>query len=110
MRGREFSVLLALGTPRRSLALAAAAEGGVLIVIGTAVGTGLGVALVHLMAPLVVLTPSAGRPFPPVQVDMSSWQILLTAAAIAAVPLLSAVFSGPRGRDIAARLRPVEDM
>ncbi|MFE5488468.1 FtsX-like permease family protein [Streptomyces virginiae] len=110
VRGREFSVLLALGTPRRSLALAAAAEGGVLIVIGTAVGTGLGVALVHLMAPLVVLTPSAGRPFPPVRVDMSSWQILLTAAAIAAVPLLSAVFSGPRGRDIAARLRPVEDM
>ncbi|MFE9468479.1 FtsX-like permease family protein [Streptomyces virginiae] len=110
VRGREFSVLLALGTPRRSLALAAAAEGGVLIVIGTAVGTGLGLALVHLMAPLVVLTPSAGRPFPPVQVDMSSWQILLTAAAIAAVPLLSAVFGGPRGRDIAARLRPVEEM
>ncbi|MFJ7779054.1 FtsX-like permease family protein [Streptomyces yangpuensis] len=110
VRGREFSVLLALGTPRRSLAKAAAAEGGVLILIGTAVGTGLGVALVHLMAPLTVLTPSAGRPFPPVQVDMSLWQILLTAAAIAAVPLLSAVFSGPRGRDIAARLRPVEEM
>ncbi|WP_405426944.1 FtsX-like permease family protein [Streptomyces erythrochromogenes] len=110
VRGREFSVLLALGTPRRSLAVAAAAEGGVLILIGTAVGTGLGVALVHLMAPLIVLTPSAGRPFPPVQVDMPLWQILLTAAAIAAVPLLSAVFSGPRGRDIAARLRPVEEM
>ncbi|MGW9072612.1 FtsX-like permease family protein [Streptomyces yangpuensis] len=110
VRGREFSVLLALGTPRRSLARAAAAEGGVLILIGTAVGTGLGVALVHLMAPLIVLTPSAGRPFPPVQVDMPLWQILLTAAAIAAVPLLSAVFSGPRGRDIAARLRPVEEM
>ncbi|MFJ3727880.1 FtsX-like permease family protein [Streptomyces sp. NPDC090045] len=110
VRGREFSVLLALGTPRRSLALASAAEGGVLIVIGTAVGTGLGVALVHLMAPLVVLTPSAGRPFPPVRVDLPFWQTLLTAAAIAAVPLLSAVFSGPRGRDIAARLRPVEEM
>ncbi|MEV6677271.1 ABC transporter permease [Streptomyces erythrochromogenes] len=110
VRGREFSVLLALGTPRRSLAVAAAAEGGVLILIGTAVGTGLGVALVHLMAPLIVLTPSAGRPFPPVRVDMPFWQILLTAAAIAAVPLLSAVFSGPRGRDIAARLRPVEEM
>ncbi|MFE0012631.1 ABC transporter permease, partial [Streptomyces erythrochromogenes] len=110
VRGREFSVLLALGTPRRSLAVAAAAEGGVLILIGTAVGTGLGLALVHLMAPLIVLTPSAGRPFPPVQVHMPLWQILLTAAAIAAVPLLSAVFSGPRGRDIAARLRPVEEM
>ncbi|WP_060180289.1 ABC transporter permease [Streptomyces sp. IMTB 1903] len=110
VRGREFSVLLALGTPRRSLAVAAAAEGGVLILVGTAVGTGLGVALVHLMAPLIVLTPSAGRPFPPVQVDMPFWQILLTAAAIAAVPLLSAAFSGPRGRDIAARLRPVEEM
>ncbi|MFE9480092.1 FtsX-like permease family protein [Streptomyces spororaveus] len=110
VRGREFSVLLALGTPRRSLAWASAAEGGVLIVIGTAVGTGLGVALVHLMAPLVVLTPTAGRPFPPVQVDMPVWQTLLTVAAIAAVPLLSAALSGPRGRDIAARLRPVEEM
>ncbi|MDX3534572.1 ABC transporter permease [Streptomyces sp. MB09-01] len=110
VRGREFSVLLALGTPRRSLALASAAEGGVLIVIGTAVGTGLGVALVHLMAPLVVLTPAAGRPFPPVRVDLPFWQTLLTAAAIAAVPLLSAALSGPRGRDIAARLRPVEEM
>ncbi|MGW6981671.1 FtsX-like permease family protein [Streptomyces sp. NPDC054932] len=110
VRGREFSVLLALGTPRRSLARASAAEGGVLIAIGTAVGTGLGIALVHLMAPLVVLTPAAGRPFPPVQVDMPFWQTLLTVAAIAAVPLLSAALSGPRGRDIAARLRPVEEM
>ncbi|MEV7545905.1 FtsX-like permease family protein [Streptomyces sp. NPDC089915] len=110
VRGREFSVLLALGAPRRSLARAAAAEGGVLILLGTAVGTGLGVALVHLMAPLVVLTPAAQRPFPPVRVDMPFWQTLLTAAAIAAVPLLAAAFSGPRGRDIAARLRPVEEM
>lgn len=110
VRGRESSVLLALGTPRRSLARAAAAEGAVLIVLGTAVGTGLGVALVHLMAPLVVLTPAAHRPFPPVQVDMPAWQTLLTAAAIAAVPLLSAATGGPRGRDIAARLRPVEEM
>ncbi|WP_412075788.1 FtsX-like permease family protein [Streptomyces xanthophaeus] len=110
VRGREFSVLLALGAPRRSLARASAAEGGVLIAIGTAVGTGLGVALVHLMAPLVVLTPAAGRPFPYVRVDMPFWQTLLTVAAIAAVPLLSALLSGPRGRDIAARLRPVEDM
>ncbi|MEU8842936.1 ABC transporter permease [Streptomyces roseus] len=110
VRGREFSVLLALGTPRRSLAGASAAEGGVLIALGTAVGTGLGVALVHLMAPLVVLTPAAQLPFPPVRVDMPFWRTLLTAAAIAAVPLLSAAFSGPRGRDIAARLRPVEEM
>ncbi|MFF4582562.1 FtsX-like permease family protein [Streptomyces sp. NPDC001389] len=110
VRGREFSVLLALGAPRRSLALAAAAESGALIVLGTAVGTALGVALVHLMAPLVVLTPAARRPYPPVRVDMPLWQTLLTAAAIVAVPLLSAAFSGPRGRDIAARLRPVEEM
>lgn len=62
------------------------------------------------MAPLVVLTPAAGRPFPPVRVDMPFWQTVLTVAAIAAVPLLSAALSGPRGRDIAARLRPVEEM
>ncbi|MGW1518482.1 FtsX-like permease family protein [Streptomyces sp. NPDC002287] len=110
VRGREFSVLLALGSPRRSLARAAAAEGGALILLGTAVGTALGLALVRLMAPLVVLTPAGHRPFPPVRVDLPLWQTLLTAAAIAAVPLLSAAFSGPRGRDIAARLRPVEEM
>lgn len=109
-RGREFSILLALGAPRRSLARAAFAEGGVLITLGTSVGTGLGVALVHLMAPLIVLTPAAHRPFPPVRVDMPFWQTLLTAAAIAAVPLLSAALGGPRGRDIAARLRPAEEM
>ncbi|KOU13501.1 hypothetical protein ADK52_38540 [Streptomyces sp. WM6372] len=110
VRGREFSILLALGAPRRSLARAAFAEGGVLIALGTAAGTALGVGLVHLMAPLVVLTPAARRPFPPVRVDMPFWQTLLTAAAIAAVPLLSAALGGPRGRDIAARLRPVEEM
>ncbi|MFD8979368.1 FtsX-like permease family protein [Streptomyces sp. NPDC059564] len=110
VRAREFSILLALGAPRRSLARAAFAEGGVLIALGTGAGTALGVALVHLMAPLVVLTPAAHRPFPPVRVDMPFWQTLLTAAAIAAVPLLSAALSGPRGRDIAARLRPVEEM
>lgn len=109
-RGREFSILLALGAPRRSLARASFAEGGVLIALGTSVGTGLGVALVHLMAPLIVLTPAAHRPFPPVRVDMPFWQTLLTAAAIAAVPLLSAALGGPRGRDIAARLRPAEEM
>ncbi|WP_190158410.1 FtsX-like permease family protein [Streptomyces litmocidini] len=119
VRGRESSILVALGASRRSLARASAAEGGVLIAIGTAVGTGLGVALVHLMAPLVVLTPAAGRPFPPVRVDMPFGQTLLTAAAVAAVPLLTAVAvvplltavsSGPRGRDVAARLRTVEEM
>ncbi|ROQ27072.1 FtsX-like permease family protein [Streptomyces sp. PanSC19] len=110
VRGRESSILSALGAPRRSLARASAAEGGVLIVLGTAVGTGLGVVLVHLMAPLVVLTPAAGRPFPPVRVDMPFGQTLLTAAAIAAVPLLTAVSLGPRGRDVAARLRTVEEM
>ncbi|MEU0398898.1 FtsX-like permease family protein [Streptomyces sp. NPDC006197] len=110
VRGRESSILSALGAPRRSLARASAAEGGVLIALGTAVGTGLGVVLVHLMAPLVVLTPAAGRPFPPVRVDMPFGQTLLTAAAIAAVPLLTAVSSGPRGRDVAARLRTVEEM
>ncbi len=41
---------------------------------------------------------------------MPFWQTVLTVAAIAAVPLLSAALSGPRGRDIAARLRPVEEM
>ncbi|MFD3326820.1 FtsX-like permease family protein [Streptomyces sp. NPDC058701] len=109
-RAAEFAVLLALGTPRRSLARTAAAEGGLLVGLATGVGLGLGAAVVHLVVPLVVLTPAAHRPVPEVLVDLPGISTLLMAAAIAAVPLLSAVLGGRYDRDVAARLRHVEEM
>ncbi|MFB7462170.1 FtsX-like permease family protein [Streptomyces sp. NPDC056224] len=112
-RAREFAVLLALGAPRRGLGRTAVAESGVLVGLGTAVGLGLGAAIVHLVVPLVVLTPAARRPVPGVLVDLPTAQTLLMAAAVAAVPLLSAVFGGRRDRTVrgsAERLRLLEEM
>ncbi|MFG2983527.1 FtsX-like permease family protein [Streptomyces sp. NPDC048258] len=112
-RAREFAVLLALGAPRRGLGRTAAAESGVLVGLGTGVGLGLGAAIVHLVVPLVVLTPAARRPVPEVLVDLPAAETLLMAAAVAAVPLLSAVFGGRRDRTVrgsAARLRLLEEM
>ncbi|MCX5409152.1 ABC transporter permease [Streptomyces sp. NBC_00335] len=112
-RAREFSVLMALGARRRDLARSATAESCVLVGLGTAVGLGLGVVIVHLVVPLTVLTPAAGRPVPEVLVDLPAARTLLLAAAIAAVPLLSAVFGGRRNQNRskpADRLRHVEDI
>ncbi|MFD6936774.1 FtsX-like permease family protein [Streptomyces goshikiensis] len=112
-RGREFAILLALGAPRRDLARTAAAESGVLVGLGAGVGLALGAAIVHLVVPLVVLTPAARRPVPEVLVDLPTGETLLLTAAIAAVPLLSAVLGSTRNRNVmntAARLRHVEEM
>lgn len=112
-RSGEFAVLLALGAPRRALAWTAAAESGVLVGLGAGVGLVLGAAIVHLTVPLVVLTPGARRPVPEVLVDLPVPTTLLLVAGIAAVPLLSTVLGGHRGRNAlsaAARLRHVEDM
>nr|WSX53380.1 FtsX-like permease family protein [Streptomyces sp. NBC_00974] len=112
-RAREFSVLLALGARRRDLARTAAAESCVLVGLGTVVGLGLGAVIVHLVVPLMVLTPAAGRPMPQVLVDLPTARTLLLAAAIAAVPLLSAVVSGLRNRNTlktADRLRHMEEI
>ncbi|MGW6686276.1 FtsX-like permease family protein [Streptomyces sp. NPDC054961] len=112
-RAREFSVLLALGARRRDLARTATAESCVLVGLGTAVGLGLGAVIVHLVVPLMVLTPAAERPMPEVLVDLPTARTLLLAAAIAAVPLLSAVVSGLRNRNTlktADRLRHMEEI
>ncbi|MFB6810772.1 FtsX-like permease family protein [Streptomyces sp. NPDC056387] len=112
-RARESAVLLALGASRRSLARTAAAESCLLVGLGSAVGVGLGAAIVHLVVPLVVLTPAARRPVPQVLVDLPGGTTLLLTAVVAAVPLLSAVLGGRRDRNVsnaAARLRHVEEM
>ncbi|MFJ9950196.1 FtsX-like permease family protein [Kitasatospora sp. NPDC091207] len=109
-RAGEFTVLLALGTPRRWLRRTVAAEQGLLVALGSAVGLALGAVTVHLVVPLVVLTPAARRPVPEVLVDLPFGPALLLAAAITVVALLSASLSGRRRRNVAARLRHVEEM
>ncbi|MFD8481613.1 FtsX-like permease family protein [Kitasatospora sp. NPDC059673] len=107
-RAGESAVLLALGTPPRLLRRTAAAEQVVLVGIGTGVGLLLGAVLAHLVVPLVVLTPAARPPMPEVLVGLPLGQMLALAAGTAALPLLSAFLVGSR-RDMAARLRFVED-
>ncbi|MEV0411517.1 FtsX-like permease family protein [Streptomyces sp. NPDC050448] len=112
-RTRDFTVLSALGAPRRSLTCTAAAESLVLVGLGGAVGVGLGAVVVHLVVPFMVLTPAGHGPLPPVVVDLPDGRTLLLAAAIAALPLLSAMLGGRRdqsGRGVAARLRYVEEI
>lgn len=110
-RARESAILLALGAPRRRLRRTAAVEQGILVTLGTVVGLGLGALIVRLIVPLVVLTPAARRPVPEVLVDLPVGPALLLAAAIAAVPLLSAFAAGGRRRgDVADRLRHLEEM
>ncbi|GGR00170.1 FtsX-like permease family protein [Kitasatospora griseola] len=108
-RAGESAVLLALGTPRRLLRRTATAEQVVLVGIGTGTGLLLGAVLVHLVVPLVVLTPAARPPVPEVLVGLPLGQLLALAVGTAALPLLSAFLVGGRRRDVAARLRFVED-
>ncbi|MEY9968910.1 hypothetical protein ABIA33_006997 [Streptacidiphilus sp. MAP12-16] len=107
-RTREHAVLLALGCPPRRLARTAAAEAAVLIVLGTAVGLGVGALIVRLVVPLVVLTPTAQQPVPPVLVALPLDRTLALIAAITVVPVLTAFLSGRRSA--AARPRPLEEL
>ncbi|MBP0455864.1 ABC transporter permease, partial [Kitasatospora sp. RG8] len=82
----------------------------VLVGLASLVGLALGALTVHLVVPLVVLTPAARRPVPEVLVGMPLGPAALIAAAITAVALASAFLTGRRRRDVAARLRHVEEM
>ncbi|AJC58315.1 hypothetical protein GZL_05740 [Streptomyces sp. 769] len=104
-RAREFAVLRALGAPRPQLARMIAAEQGVLIVLALAVGTALGTVLTRAVVPLVVLTQQAGRPVPPVLVELPAGQVVGLLAAVAAVPLLVVAAVGLRRGDPVRALR-----
>ncbi|MEU5384783.1 FtsX-like permease family protein [Kitasatospora cineracea] len=108
-RAGESAVLLALGAPRRLLSRSAAVERLVLVGIGTGVGLLLGAALVHLVVPLVVLTPAARPPVPDVLVGLPPGQVLALALGTAALPLLSAFLFGGGRRNLATRLRSAEE-
>ncbi|MFB8237161.1 FtsX-like permease family protein [Kitasatospora purpeofusca] len=109
-RSRDSALLLALGAPRRRLVRTAAAEQAVLVGLGSVVGLALGALIVHLIVPLVVLTPAARRPVPEALVALPLGTAALLALAISAVPLLSALLGGRRRRDVAQRLRHLEEM
>ncbi|MFJ5886631.1 FtsX-like permease family protein [Kitasatospora cineracea] len=109
-RAREFAVLAALGASRRRLLRTVAAEQGVLAVLGVGTGLLLGTLLVHLVVPLVVLTPAAARPLPAVLVRLPLGQVAVLAVVTAAALLVPALLVGRRGRDLTARLRNVEEM
>lgn len=108
-RAGEFALLSALGLRRRALARATAVELALPVALGVGVGLLLGELLTRLIVPLLVLTPAATRPTPPVQVSVPGGSLLLLTAGIAAVPLLVAVLAGLRGGDPARRLRGSEE-
>ncbi|MER7578694.1 ABC transporter permease [Kitasatospora sp. NPDC097691] len=109
-RARDSALLLALGAPRKQVTRTVAAEQALLVGLGGTVGLALGALLVHLIVPFVVLTPAARRPMPEALIELPVGQALLFAAAIAVAPLLSAFLIGRRRRDVANRLRHVEEM
>ncbi|MBD0693231.1 FtsX-like permease family protein [Streptomyces sp. CBMA123] len=109
-RARDSALLLALGAPRKQVTRTVAAEQALLVGLGGVVGLALGALLVHLIVPFAVLTPAARRPMPEALIELPVGQALLFAAAIAVAPLLSAFLIGRRRRDVASRLRHVEEM
>ncbi|MGW5950504.1 FtsX-like permease family protein, partial [Streptomyces celluloflavus] len=104
-RAREFAVLRALGAPRPQLARMIAAEQGVLIALALAVGLALGAVLTRAVVPLVVLTEQAGRPVPPVLVELPAGPVAVLLAAVAAVPLVVVAAIGLRRGDPVQALR-----
>ncbi|MGW1792644.1 FtsX-like permease family protein [Streptomyces tubercidicus] len=104
-RAREFAVLRALGAPRPQLARMIAAEQGVLIALALGVGAALGTVLTRAVVPLIVLTGEAGRPVPPVLVELPPGHVATLLAAVAAVPLLVVAAIGLRRADPVRALR-----
>ncbi|MGY5127135.1 FtsX-like permease family protein [Streptomyces nigrescens] len=104
-RAREFAVLRALGAPRPQLARMIVAEQGVLIAPALGVGAALGTVLTRAVVPLIVLTEQAGRPVPPVLVELPPGPVAALLAAVAAVPLLVVAAIGLRRGDPVRALR-----
>lgn len=100
-------MLHTLGATPRLLARALMAEQAFLAGIGVAVGLIVGAAVGATMAPLVILTPSAGRPVPAPAFELAWRPVGATAAALMAVALvLSALIATTiRKRVAAAQLR-----
>lgn len=103
----EFAVLHTLGATPRLLARALLAEQTFLAGIGVGVGLLLGAAVGATMAPLVILTPAAGRPVPAATFALPWLPIGLTAAGLllAALAFSAFIATGIRQRVAAVQLR-----
>ncbi|MFG1843250.1 FtsX-like permease family protein [Micromonospora sp. NPDC049175] len=103
----EFAVLNTLGATPRLLARALLAEQAFLAGIGVGVGLLLGAAVGATMAPLVILTPAAGRPIPPATFALPWVPIGLTAVGLllAALAFSAFIAAGIRQRVAAVQLR-----
>ncbi|WP_415940891.1 FtsX-like permease family protein [Streptomyces sp. 067-1] len=104
-RGREFSVLRALGASRRRLARTVAAEQGVLTGLALLTGAALGAVLTRAVIPLTVLTPQATRPVPDVHVTLPPGRIALLLAGMDVVPLLVTAALALRRTDTTVTLK-----
>ncbi|MEV1330575.1 FtsX-like permease family protein [Micromonospora costi] len=103
----EYTVLHTLGATPRLLARALLAEQTFLAGIGVGVGLLLGAAVGATMAPLVILTPAAGRPVPEAVFTLPWVPIGLTAVGLLLAALAASTFIavGIRQRVSAAQLR-----
>ncbi|MEU7844217.1 ABC transporter permease [Micromonospora sp. NPDC049114] len=103
----EFAVLHTLGATPRLLARALLAEQTFLAGIGVGVGLLLGATVGATMAPLVILTPAAGRPVPPAAFALPWVPIGLTAVGLllAALAFSAFIAAGIRQRVAAVQLR-----
>ncbi|MDG4779936.1 ABC transporter permease [Micromonospora sp. WMMD961] len=103
----EFAVLHTLGATPRLMARALLAEQTFLAGIGVGVGLLLGAAVGATMAPLVILTPAAGRPIPAATFALPWVPIGLTAVGLllAALAFSAFIATGIRQRVAAVQLR-----
>jgi hypothetical protein len=95
-RTGEFSVLRGLGASRRQIFGLLGLEQAVLVVLGLAGGTLLGVVLAHLVVPRVVLTVRGGTAYPPVE-TVVSWPPLLVLLGTVLLVLATVLALGMRG-------------
>jgi hypothetical protein len=107
-RRAESAVLSALGVARSAQAGQLCLEQ--LMLSGPAAAAGLlaGAGLAWLLVPAITLTATAGRPFPPVLVQVPLGRAVLVAAVLAVLPVLAAAASVARRPDPAAELRAAE--
>ncbi|RKR89052.1 FtsX-like permease family protein [Micromonospora pisi] len=110
-RANEMAVLHTLGAGHRLLARSLIAEQAFLSGIGVLVGLGVGVAVAATMAPLVILTPSAGRPSPLPLLDVDWPPVIGTTLGLLLLALLLSglVAATMRQRLVAAQLRIGDD-
>ncbi|MHA6764199.1 ABC transporter permease [Streptacidiphilus sp. PAMC 29251] len=104
----ETAVLRALGASAVLLARATTARLVLPVLVGMGIGVALGELLTRLVVPLLILTPQAARPTPPLLVRIPGGQLGLLLLAVGTVPLLVAALAGLRSGEPTRVLRDRE--